>query len=134
MEAPKSPPQSNTKACMNKVMLVDDDRTMLDLLKTLLELEGYEVLPVIPAEYGDFLAKVLEVKPDAILLDVHLNRVSGIDLLKEMRTNAQLSDIRILMTSGEDLRELCMAAGADGFLLKPYMPDELIQKIRANGH
>lgn len=119
---------------MNKVMLVEDDRTMLDLLKTLLEIEGYAVTPVFPAEFPNLPSKVLEERPDVILLDVHLRSASGIDLLHELRTHEQINDVRILMTSGEDLREYCLAAGADGFLLKPFMPDELIQQLRTNGH
>ena len=115
-------------------MLVDDDRTMLDLLRTLLELEGFEVIPLMPAEAIDLPSKVQAAEPDVILLDVHMKTASGIDLLRRLKTDTQTRGVRILMTSGEDLRESCMAAGADGFLLKPYMPDELIHQIRANGH
>ncbi|HZW03775.1 MAG TPA: response regulator transcription factor [Anaerolineaceae bacterium] len=118
---------------MNKVMLVDDDAMMLNLLQTLLELEGFEVYPVDSAGCQSLLEKVNSVKPDAILLDIHLRSCSGMDLLRELRTNHPLNDVRILMTSGEDLRESCLAAGADGFLLKPYMPEELIQHLRASG-
>ena len=51
--------------------------------------------------------------------------------LRTIRSDNRISDMRVLMTSGMDLKDQCVEAGADGFLLKPYMPDDLIQLIRA---
>ncbi len=115
---------------MPKIMLAEDDETMLSLLKTLLSLEGFTVVGV------DFSSEgILEVlrreKPDALLMDVHLPNQNGLDALREIRNDAALQDTRVIMASGMNLKEECLAAGANGFLLKPYMPEDLIALLRS---
>lgn len=116
---------------MTKILLVEDDRTMQTVLQTLLELEGYQVVTVpdrrSQAEIIDFIR---DEKPDVILLDVHLYESSGIEVLCVLRQDEQFTHTRIVMTSGLDTKDVCLAAGADSFLLKPYMPDELLEKLR----
>jgi DNA-binding response OmpR family regulator len=65
-----------------------------------------------------------------ILLDVHLRNVSGFDLVKGLRQDEQLKTTQVLMASGMELSVECRQAGADGFILKPFMPEELVGKIR----
>ena len=111
---------------MSNVMLIEDDRTMRSLLTTLLEIEGFDVVdPNIENEESVFAA-VLQHKPDIIILDVHLRRGNGLDILKKIRNDDRTRKINILMSSGMDLREKCLEAGADNFILKPYMPDDLL--------
>ena len=112
-----------------KVMLIEDDRTMRAILKTLLELEHHAVSSWSGQPGDDILSLIRGDLPDVLLLDVHLRYISGLDILRQIRSDTQLCLIRVLMTSGMDLKDQCMEAGADGFLLKPYMPDELIQLI-----
>jgi CheY-like chemotaxis protein len=115
-----------------KVMLVDDDRTMRTILKTLLELEKYNVVVWDALPTSDILEQIRAEKPDLVLMDVHLREINGLDILHELRlAEPQIAETRVLMTSGMDLRDQCKTAGADGFLLKPYMPDELMQQIRS---
>lgn len=114
---------------MPKIMLAEDDPTMLSLLKTLMHLEGFDV--VIPDDETDFLESVLAARPDALLMDVHLPQGSGLDFMKQMRADERFSDLRVVMASGMDLRDECLRAGANAFLLKPFMPDALITAIRA---
>lgn len=103
---------------------------MLTLLSTLLRFEGFMVLQS-PAD--DHLISVYEYiqqeRPNLILLDVHLRQFNGLELLNLIRENEELSSIKVLMSSGMDLRERCIENGASDFILKPYMPDELIQMI-----
>lgn len=113
---------------MPKVMLVEDDMTMLVLLRTLLELEGYDVTEIQPQE--DVLDSIRSERPDVVLMDVHLRGTSGLTLLQNIRQDEELLNTRILMSSGADLRYECQRAGADGFLLKPFSPDDLIKKLR----
>ena len=116
---------------MPKVMLVEDDKTMLTLLSTLLEMEGFQVVQLTTEQtVDDLLATLRREKPDAALVDVHLQHASGVDLLVRVRQEPDLSSTRILMSSGLDMSAECKKAGADDFILKPYMPDELIQRIR----
>lgn len=113
---------------MAKVLLIEDDATMLSLLRTLLEIEGFQV--AILSAPDDLLAKVHQLSPQVIVLDVHLKNASGIELLRQIRQDADLRACRVLMASGMDLAEECRLAGADGFLMKPFMPDDLIRQVR----
>jgi DNA-binding response OmpR family regulator len=111
-----------------KIVLVDDDGTMRILLKTLIEMEGHQVQPVTDFS-ADIAAFVAQKMPDLVIMDVRLGKQNGLAILKAIRGNPDLSKIKILMTSGIDVRDQCQDAGADGFILKPYMPDELLKKI-----
>jgi len=116
----------------NKVMLIEDDETMLSLISTLLEFEGFQVSKL--EKDGcieDILDCIRHEKPDLILLDVHLRRTNGFDLLQEMRQDEELKSTHVLMSSGMELSSKCNQEGADGFILKPYMPEELVGKIRS---
>ncbi len=115
----------------SKVLLVEDDASMQAVLRTLLEIEGFQVVTAQALQsQPQLLHFIQDERPDVILLDVFLRDASGIDLLREMRKDKACSTIRVIMTSGMDVEERCMASGANGFLLKPFMPDELIQKLR----
>ncbi len=115
---------------MRRVMLVEDDATMVFLLKMLLEMEDFEV-----SAYGDGTQEVTlgamhEVSPDVVLLDINLRNMNGLELLKCMRKDDALKHIKVIMTSGLDSSDVCLQAGANAFLLKPYMPDDLIRKVK----
>jgi DNA-binding response OmpR family regulator len=113
---------------MTKILIVDDDHTMADLLKILLELDGFNVIH--ETREGSLVATVRDEKPDVVLMDVFLTDSDGLDLLAEVRADEGITGTRIVMTSGMELREQAFAAGADAFLLKPYTPDQLISTIR----
>jgi len=118
---------------MAKVMLVEDDLIMFDLLTTLLELEGFEVSSINKGE--DFLESVRNNDPDVVLLDVHLRgasgtEVNGFDLLQQIRKDPCLTNSKVIMSSGIDFREKSTQEGANGFILKPYMPNDLVNLIR----
>lgn len=116
---------------MIKICLIDDDSTMITLLKTFLGYEGYDVISL---GDGDPRAHILDVLrrelPALALIDVNLRQMNGFDLLGDIRQDAALGAVRVLMSSGMDFQEKCLQAGADGFLMKPYMPDDLIEIIR----
>lgn len=111
-----------------KVLLAEDDITMVSLLKTLLKMEGYEVVALQADE--DIVSAVKNEKPDLLLMDVYLNNQSGLDVLEELRGSADTSAVRIVMSSGASVKEECLRRGANGFLAKPYMPDDLINMLR----
>lgn len=115
---------------MAKVLLIEDDFTMRSLLQTLLRIEGFEILQPQQIETLDqMMAFVGEEKPDLILLDVNLRPFNGFDLLDRIRQDEKTCSTRVLMSSGIDYTERVERVGANGFLLKPYMPEELIQKM-----
>ncbi len=113
---------------MPKILLAEDDFTMVSLLKTLLKMEGYEVIALSADE--DVIEAVHKVTPDILLMDVHLFSQSGLDILDELRKDPATSSIRIVMSSGASVKEECLHRGANGFLMKPYMPDDLFKLLR----
>ncbi len=116
---------------MPKVMLIEDDANMFSLLNMLLEFEGYEVVQWEGGEKAEDVVNVLQQeRPDLVLLDVHLRHLNGFDVLNSIRKEPGLRDMRVLMASGMDMTYRSRQEGADGFILKPFMPDELIQKIQ----
>ena len=115
---------------MSKVLLADDDYTMVALLKTLLGMEGYQVATLLDKP-GDILENIRSAKPDILLIDIFLGDRNGLEIVRQVRQVPDLDGIRIIMASGIDKTEECLAAGANGFLLKPYMPNELFEKLRS---
>ena len=95
----------------SKVLLAEDDVTMVSLLKTLLKMEGFDVV----ALQAD---------------DLHLATQSGLDILDEIRETQDVRDLRVVISSGSNVKEECLRHGANGFLLKPYMPDDLITILK----
>jgi DNA-binding response OmpR family regulator len=114
---------------MTKVLLADDDFTMVSLLKTLLGMEGYTVATLWDKK-GNILDNIRKEKPDVLIIDIYLGDHNGMDIVRQIRKTPNLSELNIIMASGIDKTEECLAAGANDFLLKPYMPDELFKKLR----
>lgn len=114
---------------MTKIFLAEDDQTMVTLLNTLLKLEGFEVVSIDVAK-EDLLPFLRKDVPQVLLLDVNLPRQNGMEIVREMRKDDLFKDTRVVMASGMSLKEQCLASGADAFLLKPYMPNDLIQILR----
>jgi len=114
---------------MPKIMLAEDDATMLSLLRTLLKIEGFETVTL--NEQENVLDALTREQPDVLLLDVHLTQGNGLDFLREIRSEPNLLKVFIIMQSGMNLAPECLAAGANIFLLKPYMPDALTNAIKS---
>ncbi len=109
-------------------MIVEDDRTMNALLKTLLELDGFAV---VLAPYGELvLSTALAERPDAVLMDVHIADADGMDLLRQIRLHPQLARLPVIMSSGMDMEHECRQFGADAFILKPYPPEQLSNTLK----
>ena len=113
---------------MPKVLIVDNDRTTVSLLKMLFELDGYTVHVAGNPEV--VLDEVRQEAPDVVLMDVFLSGGDGLELLRRMRREPDLAGVPVLMTSGMDLTDECFAAGAQGFLVKPYAPEQLTEALQ----
>ncbi len=109
---------------------MDDDHTMVSLLATLLELDGFEVIPL--TEAGDLEKNLHNGQPDLLIMDVFMTNGDGIELLRKVRATSEFSNLPVIMTSGMDVEEQCLEAGANGFMLKPYSPPDLLSMIREN--
>ncbi len=115
---------------MLKVLLADDDFTMVSLLKTLLDMEGYQVETLLDKP-GDMIENIRNEKPDVLLIDIFLGDCNGLDLVRRIRETPDMQNLKIIMVSGVNKNEECIAAGANAFLLKPYMPDDLFGLLQA---
>jgi CheY-like chemotaxis protein len=113
---------------MPKILIAEDDFTMVSLLKTLLKMEGFEVVDL--DVHSDILAAVAKEKPDALLMDVHMGKQSGTEVVALIRKNPEFLHVNIVMTSGMNLKDECLRRGANHFLLKPFMPDDLIKVLK----
>jgi two-component system OmpR family response regulator len=112
---------------MSKILIVDDDRIMVELLCTLLSMDGHEVQG--SGRKGDVLATLQDGATELLLMDVLLGGEESIDLLGKIRTEPGLKKLRVIMTSGLDLSERCRNAGCDAFLPKPFTPEQLFEAI-----
>ena len=111
-----------------RVLVIDDDRLLCELIRTTFELEGYDVdtaYDVIEAE-----RVLVEARPDAILLDIGLPGIDGIFYLERLRETPQTRRIPIVAISGSDeAGRAAKAVGAEAFLRKPFSPLELIALV-----
>lgn len=115
---------------MPKILVADDDEIMLGLLKTLMELEGNTVVTVTRPE--NIVPTTKSENPALILMDYHLAGRNSITALRELKSDDNLKQIPILVTSGMDREYECLKAGAEAFLLKPFRPSKLIELIETN--
>lgn len=113
---------------MARVLLAEDDQTMVGLLTTLLHMDGFEVSAVDADE--DVVAAVQAYRPEFLVLDVHLAQQNGLDVVEAIRKSESDSRVHIIMISGLNLREEAVRRGADDFLVKPFMPDDLMRLLR----
>lgn len=113
---------------MPKILIAEDDPTMVSLLKTLLKMEGFEVIAL--DARADVPAAVQKEKPDAMLMDVHIGTQNGMEIVQTIRKDPANAAVRIVMTSGYNVKDECIQYGANYFLLKPFMPDDLLKLFK----
>ena len=104
---------------MAKILLVEDDQSLREIYGIRLTAEGYEIVPAGDGEQA--LALAVKEKPDLIISDVMMPKISGFDMLDILRSTPETKDIKVIMMtalSSEDQRERGEALGADRFLVK----------------
>jgi two-component system, OmpR family, alkaline phosphatase synthesis response regulator PhoP len=115
-----------------KILLVDDEQDILEMIAFNLEREGFEVFT---APNGRKALEVAEANiPDLVLLDVMMPEMDGMDTCREMRDNPQLKNVRIafLTARNEDYSQIAgFDAGADDYISKPIKPRVLISRVKA---
>ena len=112
-----------------KILVVDDDTNICELLRLYLTKEGYQVTVANDGEEG--LEKFNQVKPDMVLLDVMMPGLDGLEVCRRIRA-AGNTPVMMLTAKGEtDDRITGFNAGADDYLPKPFDPDELLSRVRA---
>ena len=117
---------------MKRVLLIEDDRDIVELVRYNLEREGFQVSAVTDGATG--LAQVRKTPPDILLLDLMLPKLSGLEICKEIRRDQALNRLPILMLTarGEEAdRVVGLEMGADDYVTKPFSPRELVARVKA---
>ncbi len=115
-----------------KILIVDDEQDIVELLKYNLEKEGYKCYTASNGEEG--VAKARAKNPDLILLDIMMPKVDGIEACRQIRADDSLSDVFIafLTARAEEYSEIAgFDVGADDYITKPIKPRVLISRIKA---
>ena len=112
---------------LKTIMIVEDEKSIRDELKTLLETSGYKV--ILLERFDNTLEDILKSKFDLLLLDINLPKMNGETLLKEFRKQSNIPVIMVTSRVGETDEVLSMSYGADDYITKPYNPTILLLRI-----
>jgi len=112
-----------------KILVVDDEPNIINLVTAYLRQEGYEVLTATDGPRGLKAARALQ--PDLIVLDVMLPGVDGIEVLTQLRRESDVYVIMLTAKSEETDKIIGLSVGADDYLTKPFSPRELVARIKA---
>lgn len=114
-----------------RILVVDDDQTLLDMYKERLTASGYEVITAVDGK--DALAKAVDYLPHCVLLDILMPEVNGFDVLENIRSTDETKNIPVIMLTAlvqDSNRQKGLADGADDYIVKSEtMPGEVIAKI-----
>lgn len=114
---------------MNRILIIDDDEDLCELISEYLTVEGFEVKAVHDGKSG--LDVALAEDAELIILDVMLPKMNGFDVLRELRKTSKLP-VLMLTARGDDMERIVgLEIGADDYLPKPFNPRELVARIRA---
>lgn len=115
------------KDIRKKILVADDDQSILDVIKIMLEqVGGYEVSTTVDGE------SVLELQelPDLLLLDLWMSGIDGSEVCKSLKANQKTKDLPVIIFSANrDVDKISQSAGADDYIAKPFQMDELLAKV-----
>ena len=115
---------------MKKILVVDDEKPISDIIKFNLEKEGYEIVTAFDGE--EALEKVEEESPDLIVLDVMLPKIDGLEVVREVRKKHSMPIIMVTAKETEIDKVLGLELGADDYVTKPFSNRELVARVKAN--
>ena len=115
---------------MKKILVVDDEKPISDIIKFNLKKEGYDVYTAYDGE--EALQKVEEVNPDLILLDLMLPKIDGLEVAREVRKTHNMPIIMVTAKDAEIDKVLGLEMGADDDVTKPFSNRELVARVKAN--
>ena len=117
---------------MKKILIVEDDKDIIELVRYNFEKENFRVIHAEDGVLG--LTQIRKTRPDLIILDLMLPRLSGLEICREVRKDSTLSRIPIIMLTArgdEADRVVGLEMGADDYVPKPFSPRELVARVRA---
>jgi len=114
---------------MAKIVIIDDDKSILEVTKIILEAENYKV-EMIDSD-RNIIEKVKKIMPDLILLDISMPGLGGKEICTKLKKETETEKIPIMMLSASSkIREVTKDCGADYWLEKPFEMDQLIDKVK----
>ncbi|MDN3018414.1 response regulator transcription factor [Paenibacillus sp. BSR1-1] len=114
----------------NKILVVDDEQSIVTLLQYNLEQAGFEVITAMDGEKGKQLAEI--ESPDIIVLDLMLPKMDGMEVCKQLRQEKIMTPILMLTAKDDELDKIIgLELGADDYMVKPFSPREVIARVKA---
>src|SRR5438128_9871528 len=113
----------------SRILVVDDEKQILELARLYLTREGYEVEGV--GDGAQAVARFSQVKPDLVILDIMLPGVDGLTICKEIRKQSQVPIIMLTARDEVTDKVVGLEVGADDYLTKPFHPQELVARAKA---
>jgi CheY-like chemotaxis protein len=114
-----------------RVLIVDDDRVIQQLLEVNLELEGYDVVAT-ASDGQEALEKIAKLKPDIVILDIMMPKMDGMAVCRHLKADPELAHIPVILLSARaqdlDIRD-GLEIGANAYLTKPFDPVELLDVV-----
>ncbi len=117
---------------MARILIAEDEPDIRELVAFTLRFAGHEVITTSNGE--EALQQTNQVTPDLILMDVRMPRMTGFEACRAMKTNPALKDIPVVFLSakGQDSEiQSGLDAGAEEYILKPFAPDQLTERVKA---
>lgn len=114
-----------------RILVVDDSVTMRDMVKFALENAGYDVH--LAVDGNDAVEVLDDTTFDLVITDINMPKMDGIDLTRHIRDDARMSSLPVLCLTterGETTKTAAKAAGATGWIAKPFDPDKLLQVVK----
>lgn len=119
---------SNFPSTTGPILVLDDDPDISMLLKLMLEFKNYSV--IISEKAEETLSILERNNVSLVIIDMFLSGISGIDICLLIRKNAKKADCPVLMFSAHpNAREICLKAGADDFISKPFDMNDILSKV-----
>ena len=115
---------------MKKILVVDDEKPISDIVKSSLTKEGFEVITAFDGEEG--LVAFNEKNPDLVILDLMLPKIDGLEVCREIRKTSNVPIIMVTAKDSEIDKVLGLELGADDYVTKPFSNRELIARVKAN--
>lgn len=112
-----------------RVLVVDDEKKIRDLLAAYLRSDGFEVAEA--SDGAEALAKIRRAEPDLVILDVMMPGMDGIEVLRELRKTSDVFVMMLTARAEETDKLIGLSVGADDYLTKPFSPRELVARAKA---
>lgn len=112
-----------------KVLVIDDDKEIAELVRDYLEVEGYEIFLAFDGEEG--IQKFENLKPDLAIIDIMLPKVDGMEICRRFRADSTIPILMLSAKTSDTDKILGLGIGADDYVTKPFSPGELVARVKA---